>query len=159
MADPVQKTQTNASTFQRMLETREQFYSFVGKTYNETIMYIGKNAKKTFWIGVTGMGLAFYGGFTAGRSVSSDKIVEHTYSTVKSTDQKLINLISEVEGLKAKQETFGRSIQEIKVSQFELKNEFNSVRIQKMAEQGQAHAEQVQNAKKHWWQFWKKALP
>jgi len=155
MADPAQKPQTNSSTLQRALDKRLELYSFIGKAYGETIMYIGRNPGKAFWLGAAVASMTFGAGFKAGRSASSDNRIENTYSVVKLVHGQNITMSGRIEDILKKQDTLVQSIQEIKNSQVELRNDFNNMRIQKTVEQGQARAEQVPKPRKHWWQVWK----
>lgn len=160
MAEPIQRPQTSSSAFQRMLDNKKQFYSSVGKIDDETIIFIGKNPKKAFRIGLVGLGFglgfAFYGGLRTERSIHSAEVTDNAYSTVKLIQSQNIAISGSITELVKNEEYLAKSVQEIKVAQVELKNEFNDMKMQKSAEQRPVHVEQVQPKKsKHWWHFWK----
>ncbi|VVB73131.1 Uncharacterised protein [uncultured archaeon] len=154
MPEPVQKPQTNATAFQRMLGKKDQFYAFVGKTYDESIIYVGKEPKKAFWIGATVAAIAFGTGVKVGNSNSSERMIEHAYSTVKLIHGQNLTLLTAMEDMKKDHAMLSQSVQEIKTAQVELRNDLNNARIQKSIEQGEQHVEQVRKEKRSKWLPW-----
>ena len=144
MVEPSQKPQTLKPILQRMREGKEKFYSFVDTEYEETIMYIGKQPRKAFWIGVTIAGLTCYGGYYMGRSASSDQILSNMYSTVKQVHQQNLTMTTKVEDLTTKYDTLANFIKENSQKvDARLATQENKVQVKQAVEDGQKHVEKV----------------
>ena len=155
MADPVQKPQASkadTSTFQRMLDKRHEFYSFVGKTYGETIMSISRNPKKAFWIGATVTALAFGAGFKSGNHASSNDIVMNASRTIALVQNQNIAISNKLDEM-AKNYADLKNAIEVSNKQIDVRLATleNKVQWKQAADEGEKHVTEVQKKQHSKW--------
>jgi len=155
MADPVRTSQTNSSTFQRMLDKKDAFYSFVGKTYDETIMLVGKNPKKAFWVGATATAMAFGVGFKVGNHASSDSVVMGASRTIALVQNQNVIISNTLDGMAKNYTDLTKAIGESnKQTDIRLANLENKFQWKQAADEGARRLQPVEKKKRSKWLPW-----